>query len=273
MNSSAVTAHEPQSDRCAPALDSSLTNSLCAVIGQQRRILSDMNAPGCLAGNAQDHAGTTASAAAARQPSDSDQTQDSQPEAQQEVQQPAAPAPEEPAGVTSPARQGRRGRGPAPADQGMYTGAFAFPDSASLGMSQPELDLPVLRGSKLPAAAATQGKASGKAAAASNTGAISRAPAASAGVPEKAAAGKKAVPAKSHEGKAAARVVPSAWKAKKADPVVDQPVETTKTGWHSLLQQIAFSTKSLYFIYEVNATAWKSLDDDCQWQACCLICT
>ncbi len=188
--------------------------------------------------------GTTASAAAARQPSDSDQTQDSQPEAQEEVQQPAAPVPEEPAGVASPARQGRRSRGPAPADQGMYTGAFAFPDSASLGMSQPELDLPVLRGNKLPAAAATQSKVSGQAAAASKTAVISRAAAASAGVPETAAGGKKAVPAKS-EGKAAARVVPWAWKAKKAVPVVDQPVETTKTGWHSLLQQIEFPTESL----------------------------
>ncbi len=127
----------------------------------------------------------------------------------------------------------------------MYTGAFAFPDSASLGMSQPELDLPAPKGSKLPAAAATHGKASGQTAAAVKTGAISKAPAESAGLPEKAAAaGKKAVPGKSHEGKAAARVVPSAWKAKKADPVVDQPVETTKTGWYSRLQQIAFPTKS-----------------------------
>lgn len=201
-----------------------------------------MSVPGCLAGNAQDRAATKASAAAARQPSDSDQTQESQPEAQEEVQQAAAPAPEEPAGVASPARQGRRGRGPGPAHQGMYTGAFAFPDSASLGMSQPEFYLPVPRGSKLPAAAATQGKASGQAAAVSKTGVISKAPAAYAGVPEKAAAGKKAVPAKSHEGKAAARVVPSAWKAKKATPVVDQPVETTKTGWHPLLQQIASPT-------------------------------
>ncbi len=204
-----------------------------------------MSCPGCLAGEAQDHAGTTASAAAARQPSDSNQTQDSQPEAQEEVQQPAAPAPEEPAAVASPARQGRHGRGPAPADQGMYTGAFAFPDSASLGMSQPALDLPVPRGSKLPAAAATQGKASGQAAAAPKTGVISRAPAESAGVPKKAAAGKKAVPAKADEGKAVARVVPSAWKAKKADPVVEQPVEAIKTGWHPLPQQIAFYTKSL----------------------------
>jgi len=207
-----------------------------------------MSIAGCLAGNVHDRAGTTASAAAARQPSDSDQTQDSQPEAKEVVQQTAAPAPEEPAGVASPARQGRRGRGPAPADQGMYTGAFAFPDSASLGMSQPELDLPALGGSKLPATAATQGKASGKAAAVSKTGVISKAPAESAGVPETAAAGKKAVPAKSHEGKAAARVVPSAWKAKKADPVVDQPVETTKTGWHSLLQQIALPTKLMCLV-------------------------
>ena len=198
--------------------------------------------PGCLAGDVQDRTGTAASAAA-RQPSDSDQTQDSQPEAKEEVEQPAARAPENPAGVASPAKQGRHGRGPAPADQGMYTGAFAFPDSASLGMSQPELDLPVLRGNTLPAGAATQSKVEGEAAAASKTGVISRAPAASAAVPEKAAAGNEAVPAKSHQGKGAARVVPSAWKAKKAVPVVDQPVETTKTGWHPLPQQIACSTK------------------------------
>ncbi|DBB04110.1 TPA: hypothetical protein ACH3X1_013160 [Trebouxia sp. C0004] len=179
-------------------------------------------------GNAQDHVGTTASAEAARQPSDSHQTQDSHPQAQEEVQQPAARAPEKPAGVASPARQGSRGWGPAPADQGMYTGAFAFPDSASLGTSQRELDLPVFRGSKLPSAAATQGKVSGRAAAASKTGVI-KTPAESAGVPEAAAAGKKGVPAKS-ERKAAARVVPSAWKAKKATPVADEPVETIKTG-------------------------------------------
>lgn len=202
-----------------------------------------MSIPGCLAGDEQDRAGTLTSAVAARQPSDSDQTQDCQPTEQEEVQQTAAPAPEVPAGVASPARQGRRGRGPGPADQGMYTGAFAFPDSASLEVSQPELDLPVLRGNKLPAAAAAQGKVSGQAAAASKTGVI-KASAESAGLPQKAAAGKKAVPAKSVE-KAAARVVPSAWKAKKAIPVVDQPVETTKTGWHSLLQQIQFPIKSL----------------------------
>ena len=207
------------------ALRSSLITSLHADMGQQQCILSDTSSAGCPAGDVQDRAGTTASAAAARQPTDSDQTQDSQPEAQEEVQQPAAPAPEEPAGVASPAGQGRRGRGPAPADQGMYTGAFAFPDSASLGMSQPELDLPVLRGSKLPTAAATKGKVSGQTAAASKTGIISRGAAEPTGVPVKAAAGKKAVPAK-----AAARVVPSTWKAKKAISAVDQPVEITKTG-------------------------------------------
>lgn len=229
--------------------------------------MSDMSTPGCLAGDPQDRVGTLASAAAARQPSDSDQTQNSQPEAQEEVQQPAASAPEEPAAVASPARQGKRGRGPAPADQGMYTGAFAFPDSASLGMSQPELDLPVVKGSKLPTAAVTQGKVSGQVAAASRTGVI-KAPAESAGVPEKAAAGKKAVPAKS-EGKAAARKVPSAWKAKKAIPVVDQPVETTKTGWHTLVQQIAFPTKSFgpincLYGQRNSLLSEKLWDDDCQ---------
>lgn len=167
------------------------------------------------------------SAADARQPSDSDETQDSQPRAQEEVQQPGIA---EPAEVAGPVRQGRRGRGAAPGDMGMYTGAFAFPDSASLEISQPAVELPIPRRSNT--SAATAAKRGPPAKTASDSGTVAKAAAASGKsivLPRKEATGKKAEPANSG-GKAVGRVVPSAWKVKKATPVDDQPMQTTKTG-------------------------------------------
>lgn len=120
----------------------------------------------------------------------------------------------------------------------MYTGAFAFPDSASLEVSQPAVDPPHHSGKRTTAArSASRGKAANAAAG-------------SHGVPkDKAAeAGKEAAPAV-EDGRAAAakdaasadagagagafsggspkgRVMPLGWKKKKADPVAEAPAGT-----------------------------------------------
>ncbi len=110
----------------------------------------------------------------------------------------------------------------------MYTGAFAFPDSASLEMSQPVLEIPVKPSNKASAAAkakaaAQPGKAVPAAMAQSPETAV---PGLSAGGGKKAAPDQSGAPA-TLGGRPAARVVPSAWKAKKAKPVVDQPAEAS----------------------------------------------
>lgn len=123
----------------------------------------------------------------------------------------------------------------------MYTGAFAFPDSASLEISQPAVDLPHKSGRRGQRTAAARPAARDKAA---------RAVVGSQGAPQgKAAAageGKEATPAVK-DGRAAAakhaasagagagassggspkgRVMPSGWKKKKVDPLAEAGTDT-----------------------------------------------
>ena len=184
-----------------------------------------------------------AGASIPQQASDSDQTQGSQPEAVQDSQQDAdadtavnTSAP--PAAARGPTQSGNAGRALPHAEEGMYTGAFAFPDSASLEVSQPAVDLPHKsgRGQRTTAARpAAQGKAAR--AAAGSQGALQAKAAA-------AEAGKKAAPAFKDSRAAAAkgatgagagvssggspkgRVMPSGWKKKKADPLAEAPAGT-----------------------------------------------
>ena len=119
----------------------------------------------------------------------------------------------------------------------MYTGAFAFPDSASLEISQPAVDLPhksgrgqgttaarpAARGKAARAAAGSQGALQGKAAAAA-TG-KEAAPAVKDG---SAAAAKDVTSAglgagASSGGSPRRRVMPSGWRKKKADPLAEAP--------------------------------------------------
>ena len=157
----------------------------------------------------------SAPAASGKQASDSDQTQESQPDAQEEVA-PAAKAPP----MSAPARQGRRGRTRAPTSQGMYTGAFAFPDSASLDISQlvSEKHAVAAKAGPRPAAAKPSAAAASKGAAASEE-------AGSAVHPGERDQGRGSVPAPAPAAaRPAARSLPSGWKEKKkkADPSPDQ---------------------------------------------------
>lgn len=121
----------------------------------------------------------------------------------------------------------------------MYTGAFAFPDSASLEISQPALDLPhksgrgqgttaarpAARGKAARAAAGSQGALQGKEAAPADAG-KEAAPAVKDG---SAAAAKDATRAglgagASSSGSPRPRVMPSGWKKKKkVDPLAEAP--------------------------------------------------
>lgn len=191
------------------------------------------------------HAGAGAGSAAAgaaagpailktvQQASDSDQTQDSdsQPEAQQDSHEEAAVPTSPLPAVQGPAKQGGTGRA-LPRGEGMYTGAFAFPDSASLEVSQSAVDLPLKsgRGHRRATAAVERGATHGKTAETAETAAAVE-------------AGKEAAPAVKHAlggstssgagaatsgGSPKARVMPSGWKRKKADPVAVEAVGTSR---------------------------------------------
>lgn len=127
----------------------------------------------------------------------------------------------------------------------MYTGAFAFPDSASLEVSQPAVDLPHKPGKGRPVTAAARPAARGKAAKAAAAAAKASKEAAQQGKAAAAEAGKKSAPAVRDDKTAVAkdassagagagagagapagasprgRVMPSGWKKKKAEPVAD----------------------------------------------------
>ena len=126
----------------------------------------------------------------------------------------------------------------------MYTGAFAFPDSASLEISQPAVNLPHKsgRGQRITAArpaapgkaakaaagsqAASKGKnaagEAGKEAAPADDGAAAARGAANTGAGAGAGMGAGASSGGSPKG----RVMPLEWKKKKADPVAEAPAGT-----------------------------------------------
>lgn len=166
-----------------------------------------------------------------QQASDSDQTQDSdrQPGAQQDSHEDAAgPTSALPPAKDRPTKQGNASRALPHAEEGMYTGAFAFPDSASLEVSQPALDLPHKSGRArrtTAAKAAAEGKTI-KAAAAAAVGEAEKeaAPAVMHARAAKDASGastSSSTGAATTGGSTKGRVMPSGWKRKKADPVAD----------------------------------------------------
>ena len=189
---------------------------LHALLRQQIATLS------VIAGAAQEAAsGVTSAVEAAQQASDSDQTQDSQPEADQTALEDAATDKSPASAAEGPVKQGRTGRALPQASENMYTGAFAFPDSASLQMSQPAVDLPVKPAIKRQSAAA---KAAVKGATVAPAAAKQADPASSSGQ----AVAAQRPSSGSSGGSPTERVLPSGWKRKKASTVVDQPAGAEK---------------------------------------------
>ena len=104
----------------------------------------------------------------------------------------------------------------------MYTGAFAFPDSASLEVSQPAMDLPHKSGKgqrSTAARAAAPGKTAKVAAAAAGKEAAPTVELARAAWAEDNPSSTSVSSGASPKG----RVMPSGWKKKKADPAADGP--------------------------------------------------
>ena len=181
--------------------------------------------------------------------SDSDQTQDSQPEAiPAEADATSAP----PAATRGPAHQGNAGRALPHAEEGMYTGAFAFPDSASLEVSQLALDplphkpgkgrpgiaaRPAARGKAAKAAAAVpkatseavaqQGKGTAAEAGKKSASAVRDDRADAAQDASSAGAGAGAGGGASSGASPKGRVMPSGWRKKKADPAADGHADST----------------------------------------------
>lgn len=114
----------------------------------------------------------------------------------------------------------------------MYTGAFAFPDTASLELSQPALNLSAKSAATLQhvtaSKAAVQGKeakaapAAAKHTASAASNAKAAKPTATTASNDKAATTKDGVSASSG-GSPSGRVLPSGWKRKKASPLPEEP--------------------------------------------------
>ena len=156
---------------------------------------------------------------AAQQTADSGETQDSEPEAKQEALQDTAADRDTAVAAEGTAIPGRTGRAHPRANEGMYTGAFAFPDSASLELSQPALNLPSKPPTKGQHTSATKAVVQGEETKAAPAAAKQAAPAGNG----KAASAKDGVNASSG-GSPSGRVLPSGWKRKKASPLPNEPI-------------------------------------------------